>query len=216
MIGGNDIVFPAVDDAAAFEACVRIVVLRWPKARFEDAISGEKFARLADIPFARVRDLLAYPNAEAEAAWDADSPVSPENSMLYLIARPERITIVVDNPAAAEMRSILDAIHELLWADILNMFRAQREHNYQDSRDFGATSTRQRPRMDDRHVRASASARYRSCSANSTGWQPSFGPGLDMKSRSRQKPCVRRPNATRTKSAHFCRRLASVEARRCC
>ena len=119
MIGGNDIVFPAVGDPAALEACARIVARQWPDIRFEDAVTGDKFRQLSDIPFGRVRELLAYPNANAEAAWDADSPHSPENSMLYLIVRPEDITVVLDNPDTAEMRSILDAIHDLLWTDIL-------------------------------------------------------------------------------------------------
>ena len=112
MIGGNDIVFPAVGDSAALEACARIVAQHWPDSRFEDAITGDKYERFDDIPFGDVRELLAYPNADAEAAWDADSPDSPENSMLYLIVRPEDITVVLDNPETAEMRSILDAIHD--------------------------------------------------------------------------------------------------------
>jgi hypothetical protein len=119
MIGGNDIVFPAVGDAASFEACARLVRRSWPNARFEDAITGDKYHYLGEIPFGKVRELLAYPNADAEAAWDADSPDSPENSMLYLIVRPEDVTVVLDNPDTAEMRSILGAIRALLWTDIL-------------------------------------------------------------------------------------------------
>ncbi len=122
MIGGNDIVFPAVGDSAALEACARIVGRHWPHIRFEDAITGEKYQRLGDIPLGQVRELLAYPNADAEAAWDADSADSPENSMLYLIVRPEDITVVLDNPDTAEMQSILNAIHDLLWTDILSTY----------------------------------------------------------------------------------------------
>ena len=118
MIGGNDIVFPAVGDSAALGACARIVERHWPDIRFEDAITGDKYQRLGDIPLGRVRELLAYPNAGAEAAWDADSPDSPENSMLYLIVRAEDITVVIDNPHTSEMKSILNAIHNWLWADI--------------------------------------------------------------------------------------------------
>ena len=118
MIGGNDIVFPAVGDAATLEACARIIQRRWPRVRFENAITGEKYAQLNDIPLAELTELLAYPSAEAEAAWDADSPDSPENSMLYIIVREEDITVVLDNPHTAEMRSILEAIHGLLWTDI--------------------------------------------------------------------------------------------------
>ena len=114
MIGGNDIVFPAVGDPAALEACARIVARHWPTIRFEDAITGDKYQGLCDVPFGMVRELLAYPNANAEAAWDADSPDSPENTMLYLIVRPEDITVIVDNPDTAEMRSMLGGMCDLL------------------------------------------------------------------------------------------------------
>ncbi len=114
MIEGNDIVFPAVGDAASLEACARIVRRRWPDARFEDAITGDKYQHLHEIPFGKVRELLVYPTADAEAAWDADSPDSAENSMLYLIVRPEDLTVVLDNPDTAEMQSILNAIRTLL------------------------------------------------------------------------------------------------------
>ncbi len=122
MIGGTDIVFPAVGDSAALEACARIVGRHWPNVRFEDAVTGEKYQRLADIPLGKVRELLAYPNAAAEAAWDADTPDSPENSMLYLIVRPEDITVVLDNPNTAEMRSILNAIRDLLRTGFDSLF----------------------------------------------------------------------------------------------
>ena len=105
---------PAVGDSSALEACARIVGRHWPNIRFEDAITGDKYQRLGDIPLGKVRELLAYPNADAEAAWDSDRPDSPENSMLYLIVRPEDITVVLDNPHTSEMRSILGAIRDFL------------------------------------------------------------------------------------------------------
>jgi hypothetical protein len=122
VIGGNDIVFPAVGDPASLEACARIIGLHWRHVRFEDAITGDKYQRLGDIPFGRVRELLVYPDAEAEAAWDADSPGSAENSMLYLIVRPEDLTIVLDNPETAEMRSILNTIRDLLKTGFDSLF----------------------------------------------------------------------------------------------
>jgi hypothetical protein len=120
MIGGNDIVIPAVGDSAALEACARMIRRHWPRARFEDAISGEKYSGYAEIPFGRVRELLAYPDADAEAMWDADRPDSPPNSMLYLIVSPNFITAVLDDPDTAEMNCMLGSIRELLWMDILN------------------------------------------------------------------------------------------------
>ena len=122
MIGGNDIVIPAVGDPAALEACVRIIQRHWPRARFEDAVSGEKYGRFGEIPLGRVRELLAYPDAVAEAMWDADSPDSPPNSMLYLILSPTFLTAVLDDPDTAEMSSLLESLREILWMDILNTY----------------------------------------------------------------------------------------------
>ena len=122
MIGGSDIVFPAVGDSAVLAACARILGRHWPEIRFEDAITGDKYRRADDIPFGRVRDLLAYANPDAESAWDAGSPDSPENSMLYLLARPSQVTVVVDDPNTAEMQSVLNSIQELLWTDIFSTY----------------------------------------------------------------------------------------------
>lgn len=122
MIGGNDIVIPAVGDPAALEACARIVQRHWPQARFEDAETGDKYNRYGEIPFGCVRQLLAYPDADAEAAWDADRPDSPPNSMIYLILSPDFVTAVLDDPSEAAMRSILESIRLELWQDIVNNY----------------------------------------------------------------------------------------------
>ena len=122
MIGGTDIVIPAVGDPAALEACVRIVQRRWPNARFENAETGEKYARYSDIPFGKVHELFAYPNQRAEAAWDADSPDSPPNSMLYLILSPEYVTAVLDDPNTADMQAMLEAFRTMLWTDKLSTY----------------------------------------------------------------------------------------------
>src|SRR5712692_6293651 len=110
MIGGTDIVIPAIGGPAALDACARVVKYCWPEARFEDAITGDKYQRYADIPFGRVQELLAYVNAQAEAAWDADRPDSPPNSMLYLIPSPLSVTVVMDDPNAPDMQALLESI----------------------------------------------------------------------------------------------------------
>jgi hypothetical protein len=114
VIGGTDIVFTTVGDPASIEACVRLVSRFWPGLRLEDAITGDKFARVDDVPFGSVRELLIYPDSEAEAAWDANSDDAAENSMIYLIARPLDITVVVDNPSTPEFQTILAGIGETL------------------------------------------------------------------------------------------------------
>jgi hypothetical protein len=114
MIGGVDVVIPAIADAAALEACAQIVQHRWPHARFEDAETGEKYARYCDIPCGRVCELFAYSDAQAEAVWDANRDDSPPNSMLYLIRSPDFITVVLDDPNTAEMQSMLDEFRTIL------------------------------------------------------------------------------------------------------
>jgi hypothetical protein len=122
MIGANDIVFSAVDDSASLEACARIIRKFWPSLRFEDAVTGEKFARMTLIPFGNVTELLAYPNEEAEASWDADRPDSPENSMLCIINRDNDITVVMDNPNTPEILLILEGIRGALWTYVESTF----------------------------------------------------------------------------------------------
>ncbi len=122
MIGGTDIVIPAVGDPAALEACARIVQRCWPQARFEDAETGEKYARYGDIPLGRVRELFAYLDAKAEAEWDAGSPASPPNSMLYLILSADFVTAVLDDPNTNDMRAMLESFQTILWMDILNTY----------------------------------------------------------------------------------------------
>lgn len=122
MIGGIDVVIPAVGDAAALEACLRIVQRQWPHARFEDAESGEKYARYDDIPLGRVRELFAYSDAQAESSWDADRDDSPPNSMLYLILSSEFLTVVLDDPNTADMQVMLESFRMILsplkWMDV--------------------------------------------------------------------------------------------------
>jgi hypothetical protein len=114
MIGGTDVVIRGIGDSAALEACARIVQRSWPRARFEDADTGDKYAAWDDIPSGQVRELFAYPNEQSEAAWDEGSPEAPANSMLYLLLSADGITAVLDDPSTAEMQMILDSIRTLM------------------------------------------------------------------------------------------------------
>ncbi|HEY5314648.1 MAG TPA: hypothetical protein VIK18_19095, partial [Pirellulales bacterium] len=82
----------------------------------------EKYRSYSEIPIGRVQELLFYPNAEAEAAWDADSSDSPPNSMLYLILSAGSVTAVLDDPTAAEMRPVIESLRSVLRMDILNTY----------------------------------------------------------------------------------------------
>jgi hypothetical protein len=110
MIGGTDVVIPGTGDSAALETCARVIQGLWPAARFEDAETGESFSSADEIPAERVRELFVYSNASAEAAWNADDPETPSNSMLYLIFLPDSVTAVVEDASTPQMRAILDSI----------------------------------------------------------------------------------------------------------
>jgi hypothetical protein len=120
MIGGADIVIPAVGDPADLEACAKIVQRRWPQARFEDAETGDRYSWYGDIPLGRVRELFAYPDDRAEAEWDAGSPDVAPNSMLYLILSQNSVTAVLDDPNTPEMQAILESIRNLMRERILS------------------------------------------------------------------------------------------------
>ncbi len=122
MIGGTDIVIPAKGVPETLDACARMVREYWPMARFENALTGEKFRQYADVPFGYVRELLIYPDPEAESAWDQSDADAAPNSMLYLILSSESVTIVLDDPIAEPMQSMLHSIHDFLRAGKVNTF----------------------------------------------------------------------------------------------
>lgn len=124
MIGGTDILIPATGDAAALDICARIVRRYWPQARFENAVTGDKYQEYAQIPLGCMQELLVYRDAKAESAWDADDPNSPENSLLYLILRKDSITVVLDNADTAEMRSVVVSLQASLEAAIPRTYAA--------------------------------------------------------------------------------------------
>jgi hypothetical protein len=119
MIGGKDIVIPAMGSPMSLHACIRVVQRQWPNARFEDAETGAKYSSQSAIPIAQVHQLLAYPNAEAEKLWDDDSPDSPANSMMQLVLGEQSVTVVVDDPNLGEMPAILEGIRAGLEMEIL-------------------------------------------------------------------------------------------------
>jgi hypothetical protein len=113
MIGGTDIVIPSRGDPAMLGACARTIQQHWPQARFEDALTGEKYPSYADVPLGLVRELLVYRDASAEAAWDGESADASANSMIYLILTSDGLTTVVDDPNTEEMRSLLEALRRI-------------------------------------------------------------------------------------------------------
>jgi hypothetical protein len=111
MPGGTDIVIPAKGDPEALDACVRMIREYWPRATFENALTGEKYQHYAELPFGPLRELFVYPDAAAEKSWDEGDTSAATNSMLYLILSPSHVTVIVDQPNTEEMRSVLKSIN---------------------------------------------------------------------------------------------------------
>lgn len=122
MIGGTDIVIPAKGDPEALDVCARLIREYWPAARFEDALTGEKFERYEELPFGCLRELLIYPNAVAEMAWDQGDANAIANSMVYLILSPTCVTLVIDDLGTPQMQSMLESIRSSLAMEILNTY----------------------------------------------------------------------------------------------
>jgi hypothetical protein len=119
MIGGTDVIFLAEGDPVALDGCARIVQRYWPRASFEDALTGKRYGGYGDLPIGRIRELFVYQDSTAEAAWDAENGDAGPNSMIYLILSPNVVTAVVDDPNAGQMRFILASIRRFLTRDIL-------------------------------------------------------------------------------------------------
>jgi len=122
MIGGTDIVIPAKGDPEALDASVRMILEYWPQARFENALTAEKYNHYEELPFGRLSELFVYPDALAEKAWDQGDANAPVNSMLYLILSADNMTVVLDDPYTNEMRSMLALIQSSLTWEISSTY----------------------------------------------------------------------------------------------
>jgi len=118
MIGGTDILLRTSGNPAALDACTRVLQRYWPQARFENALTGDKYSGSTDLPAGRVRELLVYRDTAAEAAWDAEHGNAAPNTMIYLILSSDCLTAVLDDPNTEEMQSILESMRKALQIDV--------------------------------------------------------------------------------------------------
>ena len=108
QIGGSDVIIKTKVNSTVMPTVVKTIIQYWPKATFENAISGDKFDKYGKIPFKQLDELFIHRDAEIEIA--CDSGEWPPNTMIYVIARDNDFTIIVDDPEDAEMKKIIDAI----------------------------------------------------------------------------------------------------------
>lgn len=110
MIGGIDVRLSTMAGESSIEVAVRAVRQRWPRATFENALTGEKYTLFWQIPFGEIQELFVYRDSQCAKKWDADGAV-PEvyNTIIHLIPDDELLTVVVDERNAA-MNELLAAI----------------------------------------------------------------------------------------------------------
>lgn len=113
MIGGTDVALKTAGDPETVEAFVRVIRHVWPEARYEDAETGTRYARLGDIPFGQVKELLVYPDWDAVQLWD-EGRDAPENSMIDLVRRDQDVTLVCDAPQRGTIQTILEGARGLI------------------------------------------------------------------------------------------------------
>lgn len=122
MIGGIDIAILTQNSDSGLVAAVRAILQYWPRAVFENGTTGERYDRLANVPFGRLQELFVYRDVAIADAWDADGAI-PElyDTMVHLLADDDRITLVVDStdgPIAelvdAVRSALSDSIHHVL------------------------------------------------------------------------------------------------------
>lgn len=122
MIGGTDKAIPTMNDASGFDIGARVIQRYWPRARFQDGATREKYEGYSEMPIGRINQLLAFRTPNVEQEWlSADLDVPP-NTMLYLARSQNAITVVFDDANADEMRMIVESLRSSLAMDILNNY----------------------------------------------------------------------------------------------
>ena len=123
MIGGIDIAIPTQAGDLSLVAAVRAIQQYWPNAVFENGVTGERYGRLAEVPFGRIDEVFVYRDSAVADAWEAEGAV-PElyDTMVHVIADDDRVTLVVDS-TEGPMAELSAAVRSGLSDDILRSYR---------------------------------------------------------------------------------------------
>lgn len=117
MIGGEDIVIelPDLAPSVTLPAAVRYLLDGWTAAVTQDADTGRRFDRFAEIDFGNLREVFVYRDEEAFNSWDRlGADVSNANQMIHLLASVGRLTIVVDDLHDIVSASIVRGLRDRL------------------------------------------------------------------------------------------------------
>jgi hypothetical protein len=97
MIGGIDIPIPTRAGPISTEVAVRAIRQKWPRAEYENGLTGERYSQFCQIPFGEIEEIFVYRDHESADLWEAEGAVSSlENTMIHLVADRDLITVVVD------------------------------------------------------------------------------------------------------------------------
>lgn len=118
MIGGEDVVLPTLDldRVVATDVCVRAIIRRWPRAVIQSGTTAEIYPRYQSVPFGEEREIMIYRDRHALESWDElESHPTNHNTMVHLLAYGDgKMTIVVDDANAEEMRLLLEEIRRAM------------------------------------------------------------------------------------------------------
>jgi len=118
MIGGIDVRVPTLGAADALCVAVRAIRQSWPRAVFENGVTGERYDRFSQIPFGPIEELFVYRDSVAADAWDAQGATPAlANTMVHIIADGDLMTLVVDDRDAA-MNELIDAVQSAMTDNI--------------------------------------------------------------------------------------------------
>jgi hypothetical protein len=119
MIGGRDIIIPTTRGIDAMDLAVRAVSRLWRNVVLEDAVSGEKFGKYADIAFAGRREILAFRDPEAAKLWDELGPdPSLDGTLIHFLLSEGELTVAIDASPQEEVELFVNGLRGSLMQDL--------------------------------------------------------------------------------------------------
>lgn len=110
MIGGIDVRLRTMAGDSSTEVAVRAIRQRWPRAVFENGITGERYDHFWQIPFGEIDEMFVYRDAAFADRWDTEGAIPDVyNTMIHLIHDGDLLTVVIDEKDRA-MEELLAAI----------------------------------------------------------------------------------------------------------
>ncbi|MGD0092762.1 MAG: hypothetical protein ABSE73_22855 [Planctomycetota bacterium] len=120
MISGYDIILKSsAASEFVFEQAALISKQIWANAVVENGDTGDLLdpgaGDWSDV-FSGVREIMIYRDRQSRDSWDEDGATpSNQNTMVHVIkARPDRVTVIVDDPHHSDMSKIVRGLRRAL------------------------------------------------------------------------------------------------------